>query len=76
MGRTKLKTFNRHWKKYKLITIDHKRIFSIFQGNYKMLIRMRRNIGIRKVGTCGTHMGTLTLSIIMLSQSNVGFVKK
>ena len=48
MGMTKLKIFNRHWKKFKWIIIDPKRRFLRFPGSYKRPIRMRRNIGIRK----------------------------
>ena len=65
MGKTKLKIFNRHWKKFKQITIDHKRRFLRFPGSYKKLIRMKRNISIRKAGICGTHLEILILSFTM-----------
>ena len=63
MGRIKFRISNKHWRKYKQITIDHKRILLRFSGNYKRPIRMKRNIDIRRVEICGIHLETLILSL-------------
>ena len=62
----KLNIFNMHWRKFKQITIDHMKRFLKFPGSYKRLIRMRRNIDIRKVGICGIHLEILIPSFTML----------
>ena len=64
-GRTKLKNFSRLWKKSKCIKIDHKSRFLRFRESCRKLIRMRRNISIRKVEICGTHQEILIPSFTM-----------
>ena len=65
LGRTKLKIFNMHLRKFNQIKIDHKRRFLRFPGSYKRLIRMRRNIGITKAVICDNHLEILIPSFTM-----------
>ena len=66
MGRIKLRSFKMRWRKFKQIITDPRKRFLNFLGNYKRLIRMRRNIGIRKVGICGIHLEILIPNFTML----------
>ena len=56
MEKIKFRISKTHWKRSNRIIIGHKRRFWKFLGNCKRLIRMRRNIGTKKVEIGGIRV--------------------